>query len=252
MKKGKGKVKMNNKKHDAICKNFPYMIHGGDYNPDQWLEFPEIINEDMRLIPLAHCNAMSINIFAWATLEPEEDKYDFSYLDDIMDRLDKIGAKAILATPSGARPGWMSKNHPEVLRVDETRHRNLHGARHNHCYTSPCMFVNHLLSLRLVQRSLQEIGSIVNAIYNITYVPDPCSPQTIIRTHRKFQIIQWCLHKFLPQINREAESLPVLSVDVVKLPEISPSLFHIRLLLPHALDLTAKYAMRFCGSLSYG
>lgn len=128
---------MNNKKHDAICKNFPYMLHGGDYNPDQWLEFPEIINEDMRLIPLAHCNVMSINIFAWSTLEPKEGEYDFSYLDNIMDRLDKIGAKAILATPSGARPGWMSKNHPEVLRVDETRHRNLHGARHNHCYTSP-------------------------------------------------------------------------------------------------------------------
>ena len=162
----KGKVKMNNKKHDAICKNFPHMLHGGDYNPDQWLEFPEIINEDMRLIPLAHCNAMSINIFAWATLEPEEDKYDFSYLDDIMDRLDKIGAKAILATPSGARPGWMSKNHPEVLRVDETRHRNLHGARHNHCYTSPyrtcCIYIVRIFDYTV------NIG-VCNSVYQIKY-----------------------------------------------------------------------------------
>lgn len=124
------------KKFQPIGKNFPHMIHGGDYNPDQWLEMPEIINEDIRLIPIANCNAMSINIFSWATIEPEEGKYDFSFLDMIMDKLHSIGAKAVLATPSGARPAWMSQAHPEVLRVSETRVRNLHGERHNHCYTS--------------------------------------------------------------------------------------------------------------------
>jgi len=43
----------------------------------------------------------------------------------------------ILATPSGAKPKWMADKYPEVLRVDESRHRNLYGMRHNHCYTSP-------------------------------------------------------------------------------------------------------------------
>lgn len=125
------------KKHNPICSKFPHMLHGGDYNPDQWAEFPEIINEDMRLIPLANCNAMSINIFSWQTIEPREGEYDFSFLDDIMDKLDSIGAKAILATPSGAKPAWMSQAHPEILRVSPDRHKELHGRRHNHCYTSP-------------------------------------------------------------------------------------------------------------------
>ena len=31
----------------------------------------------------------------------------------------------------------MADKYPEVLRVDESRHRNLYGLRHNHCYTSP-------------------------------------------------------------------------------------------------------------------
>ena len=125
------------KKHNPICSKFPHMLHGGDYNPDQWAELPEIINEDMRLIPLANCNAMSINIFSWQTIEPREGEYDFSFLDSIMDRLHQIGAKAILATPSGAKPAWMSQAHPEILRVSPDRHRELHGRRHNHCYTSP-------------------------------------------------------------------------------------------------------------------
>ena len=114
----------------------PHLLHGADYNPDQWLEHPEIIEEDMRLMKLAGCNVMSIGIFAWATLEPEEGKYDFSFLDFIMDKLDTNGIKAILATPSGARPAWMAQKYPEVLRVNEMRQRNLFGERHNHCYTS--------------------------------------------------------------------------------------------------------------------
>jgi beta-galactosidase GanA len=44
---------------------------------------------------------------------------------------------AVLATPSGARPAWMSAKYPEVLRVGADRRRILHGGRHNHCYTSP-------------------------------------------------------------------------------------------------------------------
>lgn len=45
--------------------------------------------------------------------------------------------KVILATPSGARPTWLARKYPEVLRVGVNRQRNLYGERHNHCYTSP-------------------------------------------------------------------------------------------------------------------
>lgn len=86
---------------------------------------------------LAHCQTFSINIFAWSKLEPKEGEYDFAWLDDIMDRLAAQGAHAILATPSGARPAWLSQTYPEVLRVEANRQRNLHGLRHNHCFTSP-------------------------------------------------------------------------------------------------------------------
>ena len=49
----------------------------------------------------------------------------------------KMVFSTILATPTGARPRWMAQKYPEVLRVDASRHRNLYGERHNHCYTSP-------------------------------------------------------------------------------------------------------------------
>ncbi len=124
-------------KYPPISPKCPHFLHGGDYNPDQWKATPEIWQEDMRLMALAHCNAMSVGIFAWVSLEPEEGAFDFEWLDRIMDLLAEHNAYAVLATPSGSRPNWMAQKYPEVLRVQANRVRNMYGARHNHCFTSP-------------------------------------------------------------------------------------------------------------------
>ena len=118
-------------------KFFEHIIHGGDYNPDQWIDTPEIWNEDMRLMNLAHVNSATIGIFAWSLIEPQEGVYDFSVLDKIMDKLYENGKYVILSTPSGARPPWLAQKYPEVLRVEESGIRNEFGVRHNHCLTSP-------------------------------------------------------------------------------------------------------------------
>ena len=120
-----------------INPKFPHLIHGGDYNPEQWMDYPGIWDEDMRLMKLAEVNSASVGIFSWAELEPFEGVFDFSFLDRIMDKLAENDISVVLATPSGARPAWMSYAHPEVLRVNADRTKNLHGERHNHCYTSP-------------------------------------------------------------------------------------------------------------------
>ncbi|WP_313350656.1 beta-galactosidase [Exiguobacterium sp.] len=112
------------------------MLHGGDYNPDQWLDVPHVLRQDIELMRLAHTNTYSIGIFAWSALEPEEGVYTFEWLDRIIDDIHQSGGNVILATPSGARPAWLSQAYPEVLRVDERRVRQLHGGRHNHCFSS--------------------------------------------------------------------------------------------------------------------
>lgn len=117
--------------------NIRNFIHGGDYNPDQWTDHPEIIAKDFEMFKEARINSVTVGIFAWDKLEPSEGTYDFSWLDDVFDRAEKQGCHVILSTPSGARPRWMAEKYPEVLRVDETGRRQLFGERHNHCYTSP-------------------------------------------------------------------------------------------------------------------
>lgn len=139
-------------KYPPINPKFPHFLHGGDYNPDQWIRTPEVWDEDMRLMKLAHCNTMSVGIFSWVSLEPEEGKFTFGWLDEVMDKLTKNGAYAVLATPSGARPAWLSFKHQEVLRVDQNGIRNLHGKRHNHCFTSPV----YREKTQLINRKLAE------------------------------------------------------------------------------------------------
>lgn len=116
---------------------FPHIIHGGDYNPEQWIDDKSIWDKDMELMKKANCNEMTVGIFSWSTLEPREGEYDFSFLDEIIDKVYANGGRVILATPSGARPHWLADKYPEVLRVNARGDHLLFGARHNHCLTSP-------------------------------------------------------------------------------------------------------------------
>ena len=124
-------------KYPPINPKCPHLLHGGDYNPDQWLHMPEVLAEDMRLMKLAGCNAMSVGIFSWSALEPAEGRFEFDWLDRVLDNLAATGVFAVLATPSGSKPAWLSQKYPEVCRCQESGHREPHAGRHNHCPTSP-------------------------------------------------------------------------------------------------------------------
>ena len=112
------------------------LLFGGDYNPDQWLDRPDVLEEDIRLMKAAGVTVVSLGIFAWSSLEPEEGVFNFTWLDDAFARLHGAGISIFLATPTGARPAWMAEKYPEVLRVRHDGKRNLFGERHNHCYSS--------------------------------------------------------------------------------------------------------------------
>ncbi len=113
---------------------FSRILYGGDYNPNQWPR--EIWVEDMDLFKKAGINSATVNVFSWAKLQPDENTYDFSELDDIIAMLSENGIDIVLATATGAMPAWMAKKYPEVTRVDFEGRRHKFGQRHNHCPNS--------------------------------------------------------------------------------------------------------------------
>ncbi len=119
----------------AYGKNIKEILYGGDYNPEQWPE--EVWEEDMRMMKKAHINIVTLNVFSWAALQPNENTYNFEKLDKIMELVQKNGLKVCLATSTGAHPAWMAKRHPDILRTEFNGMKRKFGGRHNSCPNSP-------------------------------------------------------------------------------------------------------------------
>lgn len=113
------------------------LVHGGDYNPEQWLDRPDILKEDIRLMKKAGINSATLGVFSWSVYEPVEGEFHFEWLEEIINNLYENGIYTVLATPSGARPAWLDKKYPSAMRVDNYGVRDHHGRRHNHCMSSP-------------------------------------------------------------------------------------------------------------------
>jgi beta-galactosidase len=134
-----------------ISPKLPKIFYGGDYNPEQWPE--SVWREDMKLMQEAGVNLVSIGIFSWAKLQPNEKTYTFAWMDRVMDLLAEHGIFACLATATASPPAWMSKKYPDVLAVDAEGKPYYPGARQHY---SPCSPTYRRLAAALVRKFAQR------------------------------------------------------------------------------------------------
>ncbi len=161
----------------------PYL--GAAYYPEDWPL--EQIDEDIALMKKAGMNVMRVGEFAWSRMEPEEGRFDFSWLHLAVDKLGKAGIATIMGTPTCTPPIWLVTKHPEVLVVGEDGVRQQHGARRHGCPNSP---VYRDYCAQIVQVLAKEFGKDPNIIGwqidNELYFSTPrgcCCPVC----HQKFQ-----------------------------------------------------------------
>ncbi len=99
------------------------------WNPDQW-------ERDIKNISEIGFEFIHLAEFGWAKMEPEEGKYDFSWLDRVVELSAKYKLKVIMGTPTAAPPVWLTQKYPEVLIVLETGERAQHGTREHYSWSS--------------------------------------------------------------------------------------------------------------------
>src|SRR5258708_4286665 len=179
---------------------FEKIWHGADYNYEQWLDEPEILAEDLRLMRAAHCNIMSVGIFSWVRLEPQEGHYDFAWLDQLMDSLAQQGISAALATPSAAPPTWLSHKYPETRRVNKQDSREPQRGRQNFCYSSPIfrekiVALNHQLAQRYGQHPALALWHVSNEYVSTRCHCDLC--------YKAFRVWLQQRYKDLDTLNHE-------------------------------------------------
>lgn len=116
------------------------ILHGGDYNPEQWFtdgDYKTVIEKDIIDLQAAGINFVTIGVFSWACYNPAEDEYSFEYMDYLIKRFTEEGFSIVMSTPSGGFPNWLKLKYPSINRVDRNNVRRTLGDRHNHCFNSP-------------------------------------------------------------------------------------------------------------------
>ena len=113
----------------------PRIAFGADYNPEQWPR--DVWKHDVELMREAGVNLVSLGIFSWALLEPQEGRYEFGWLDEVMDLLHENGVAVDLANASASPPPWFTVKYPDSAPVDADGVRQTHGSRQAFAACSP-------------------------------------------------------------------------------------------------------------------
>lgn len=86
------------------------------------------LETDLKLMKEAGFNVIRIAESTWSTWEPEDNVFDFTLLDRMLDGTEKYGLQVIVGTPTYAIPAWLVKKHPQVL-AETKKGRGMYGPR---------------------------------------------------------------------------------------------------------------------------
>lgn len=127
---------------------------GAAYYPETWPE--EQVDKDIERMKELNMNVMRMAEFSWSKMEPEEGKYNFSWLHRIIEKLHANGISVILGTPSATPPVWMWEKYPEIARTEELGVKKIHGERRSTSYTNETY---RRKSAEIAARMAQEFGN---------------------------------------------------------------------------------------------
>jgi beta-galactosidase len=95
---------------------FPTVLYGvAYYNEYMPGDQDARLTKDIELMKAAGLNVVRMGESTWSLWEPEDGKFEYAWMDHIVDAMGKAGIKVILGTPTYSIPAWMAHQHPEIL-----------------------------------------------------------------------------------------------------------------------------------------
>ena len=118
----------------SICKQVPaqYKQNGllfGVAYYDEYMPYDRL-DKDIRMMKDAGINVVRIAESTWSTLEPQDNVFNYSHIDRVLNAMQAANIKVIIGTPTYAVPAWLVKKYPSVL-ATTARGKNKYGARQN-------------------------------------------------------------------------------------------------------------------------
>jgi len=136
-------------------------------------------------------------------MEPEENEFDFDWLDRAIQILSEAGLKIILGTPTATPPSWLIHKHPEILPVDANGIQMKNGVRKYYCHSNK---IYRQYARKIVTKMAQRYGDNPHVVgWQIdNELGDHDTTRCYCKSCRD-SFINWCKNKYrsLEQLNSE-------------------------------------------------
>ena len=109
------------------------------------------LDKDVQLMQQAGLNVVRVGESTWSLWEPEDGRFEFAWMDRIVERLARAQIRVIMGTPTYSIPPWMFKEHPEILVTRLDGQKATYGIRQNMDITNPDF-------LRYAERAIRKIA----------------------------------------------------------------------------------------------
>ncbi len=113
----------------------------------------ERLDKDISMMKDAGMTVVRVGESSWGLFEPQEGKFDFGWMDRIIDRFHDAGIRVILGTPTYSMPAWLAHKHPEVLSEKMNGEKSHYGIRQNMDFTNPTF---RFYSERIIRKMLER------------------------------------------------------------------------------------------------
>jgi len=89
------------------------ILYGAAYYPE-YMPY-ERTDEDIALMKKAGINVVRIGESTWGLWEPEDGRFEYAWMDRVVEKLQAAGIRVVLGTPTYSIPAWMYQKHPEMV-----------------------------------------------------------------------------------------------------------------------------------------
>jgi beta-galactosidase len=98
---------------------FPTVLYGvayyNEYMPGDDADHAARLEKDVALMKAAGLNVVRMGESTWSLWEPEDGRFEYAWMDRVVDAMGNAGIKVILGTPTYSIPAWMAHQHPDIL-----------------------------------------------------------------------------------------------------------------------------------------
>jgi len=102
--------------HAPVLPNVLYgAAYYNEYMPGDQAAQDARLEKDVALMKQAGISVVRMGESTWSLWEPEDGRFEYAWMDHIVDRMNQAGIKVILGTPTYSIPAWMAHQHPEIF-----------------------------------------------------------------------------------------------------------------------------------------